>query len=320
MKSSKELNNLYETRLKPTLQTLEEQRKSVLYKYLTFSLGIVLSIGASLLLIDYFPPIVFIAIVLILVFLFLIYNVSKEQKVYRSLFKQNVVREIVYLINPEWNYNSEGKISSMNYQSSGLFEQSWDRYKGDDMVTGEIEKVDFQFSELHTEYKTVTTHDGKRQEEWHTIFKGLFAHADFNKEINGRTLVLPDTAEKLFGKWGQNLQKDSSKGKLIKMENPEFEKLFVVYGSDQIESRYILTPTMMEAMVNIRKKYNKNMYFSFIGSRVYIAMSFSQDLFEPRLFRSGVRFEDMENMNQQFSLIEIIIHEMNLNSRIWTKD
>ncbi len=320
MKSSKELNSLYETRLKPTLQTLEEQRKSVLYKYLTFSLGIVLSIGASLLLIDHFPPIVIIAIVLILVFLFLIYNVSKEQKVYRSLFKQNVVREIVYLINPEWNYNSEGKISSMNYQSSGLFEKSWDRYKGDDMVTGVIEKVDFQFSELHTEYKTVTTQDGKRKEEWHTIFKGIFSHADFNKEIKGRTLVLPDTAEKLFGKWGQNLQKDSSKGKLIKMENPEFEKLFVVYGSDQIESRYILTPTMMEAMVNIRKKYNKNMYFSFIGSRVFVAMSFSQDLFEPRLFRSGVRFEDMENMNQQLSLIEIIIHEMNLNTRIWTKD
>jgi hypothetical protein len=77
---------------------------------------------------------------------------------------------------------------------------------------------------------------------------------------------------------------------------------------------------MMEAMVQIRKKYKREMYYSFVGSRVYIAMSFAEDLFEPRIFKSGVRFEDMETMSEHFGIIETIVHEMNLNTRIWTKD
>ena len=104
------------------------------------------------------------------------------------------------------------------------------------------------------------------------------------------------------------------------MENVAFEKLFVVYGTDQIEARYILTPAIMEAMIRIVEVYGKRVHFSFIGSRVYVAIMIDQDLFEPRIFSSGVRFEDVERMNRNFGIIETLIHEMNLNTRIWTKD
>ncbi len=59
--------------------------------------------------------------------------------------------------------------------------------------------------------------------------------------------MLPDFAEKLLGKFGQKFQKSFTHGKLVKLENPEFEKEFVVYSSGQQEARYILTPVMMEA-------------------------------------------------------------------------
>lgn len=62
------------------------------------------------------------------------------------------------------------------------------------------------------------------------------------------------------------------------------------------------------------------MHFSFIGERVHCAVSFSKGLFEPRVSKSGVKFSDVEEMYCLFSLIEIIIHEMNLNTRIWTKN
>ncbi|HPF93146.1 MAG TPA: DUF3137 domain-containing protein, partial [Tenuifilaceae bacterium] len=171
-----------------------------------------------------------------------------------------------------------------------------------------------------TEYKTVTyDKDGKRKETWHTIFKGLFFHADFNKEIMGKTYIEPDTAERLLGKFGQSLQV-SSKGKLVKLENPEFEKIFAVYGTDQTEARYILTPTIMEALVNIYKMYKRKMHLSFIGTRVYVAMSFSKNLFEPKIFSSGVKFKDVEFMYNLFMVNQTIVKELNLNTRIWTKE
>jgi hypothetical protein len=320
MKSLEELKYLFEIQLKPALISLETLRKKLMSKYILYILGLLVSFAIPFFFGQQMHALMYVGIGGALLFIFLLVMLNGQKKIYRAEFKQKVVKEIVNLINPEWNYQPDGRISEMDYQKSDLFNTHYDRYKGDDRVFGSIEKTDFEFSELHTEYKTTTTKDGKTEEHWHTIFKGIFAHADFNKEIKGKTLVLPDTAEKLFGGFGKKLQSMSSRGKLIKMENVEFEKMFVVYGSDQIESRYILTPTMMEALINIRKTYGKNVYFSFIGSRVYFAISFNKDLFEPRIFKSGVRFEDVQQMNDQISIIQTLVHELNLNTRIWTKN
>lgn len=320
MKSTSELHQLFETELKPELLELERIRKKILFRYVLMALIILLCFALITVFGEQFLISFFIGVITIVFAIVVIFKTWKIHKSYISDFKQNVVRKIIELINPEWKYESKNRIHQHDYKRSELFNQSVDRYKGDDLIKGVIEQTDFEFSELHTEYKTVIHKDGKREENWHTIFKGLFAHADFNKQIQGKTIVLPDTAEKLFGKWGQNLQKISGRGKLIKLENPEFEKEFVVYGSDQIESRYILTPRIMEAMLHIKNKYKRKVYFSFVGTRVYVAISFSKDLFEPRIFSSGVKFNDVEEMNEQFSIIHTIIHELNLNTRIWTKE
>jgi len=321
MKTIEELQKLYESELKPALQDIEATRKGLLAKYIITIGGSIAAFLAAMYLAEKYAIIFYIAVVVILGLGFYFFFVVKKQyKEYRIYFKQNVVKEIVRMINPSWQYSSEGRVTESDYDRSQLFNTRLDSYEGDDLVKGQIEKTDFIFSELHTQYKTTKTDsDGKTETEWHTVFKGLFAHADFNKEIKGRTFVLPEHASKQFNKFGMS-KSDGGKTELVKLENPEFEKIFKVYGTDQIESRYILTPTMMEAMVNIYKQYKRRVYFSFIGSRVYIAMSFDKDLFEPRIIKSGVRFEDMEQMNSQFSLIQILVREMNLNTRIWTKD
>lgn len=323
MKSIEELEQLYESDLKEKLEALETKRIKVRNAYIFTGLfiliaGLLIFLGTQNVEYEY---LMYLAIPFGIGVIYFIYRISVSQGKYRSEFKTNVVQAIVHLINPEWHYNPNSHIPLDVYQRSKLFTKGVDRYKGDDLVHGVIEKTDFQFSELHSEYKTETRDkNGRKQTSWHTIFKGLFAHLDFNKEIKGETLVLPDTAESLLGSFGKKLQSMSGRGKLINMENVEFEKLFVVYGSDQIEARYVLTPTMMEAMIRIKKEYNKDVYFSFIGSRVFFAISISKDLFEPRIFSSGVKFDDILEMNRYFGIIDTIIHEMNLNTRIWTKD
>jgi len=320
MKTTEELQELYESKLMPALQAIESTRKGLLAKYIVCIGGSITAFLAAMYLAETYAIIFYLAVVIVLgLGYYLFFVVQKEYKAYRAIFKQDVVKQIVNLINPEWQYESEGRISTTNYHNSQLFNKRYDKYVGDDLVTGTIEKTDFRFSELHTQYKTTKTDsEGKTETEWHTIFKGLFAHADFNKEIKGRTFILPEHASKQFNKFGMSIS-DGGKTELVKLENVEFEKIFKVYGTDQIESRYVLTPRMMEAMVNIYKQYKRRVYFSFIGSRVYVAMSFNKDLFEPRIIKSGVRFEDMEQMNSQFNLIQTLIHEMNLNTRIWTK-
>lgn len=323
MKTNEELNALYENNLKGKLASLEVIRKKVRNKTILMAILLLITVGSFVMSGEQdYGYLLYLGIggVIGLVVFFIKFN--KEKGLYRREFKEKVVRAIVNLINTDWSYDPDGYISPEEYYSSKLFTKRHDRYKGDDLVTGAIEKTDFRISELHTEYKTESTDSkGRKTTTWHTIFKGLYVHLDFNKEVKGETLVLPDTAEKLFGSFGKKLQSwGSGSRELVKMENVEFEKLFVVYGTDQIEARYILTPAIMEAMIRIVEVYGKKVYFSFIGSRVHFAIMINKDLFEPRIFSSGVRFDDVERMNRNFGIIQTLIHEMNLNTRIWTKD
>ncbi len=149
------------------------------------------------------------------------------------------------------------------------------------------------------------------------VFKGLFFVADFNKHLNESTFVV---SEKEYANMlGKEKEKVEHYGNLVKLENPEFEKVFSVYGSSQQEARYVLTPTMMEAIVNLHKTYHLKMKFSFTGSKVYCAIPMKKDMFEPTVKR-GVRYEDIEAFYMILSLIETIITEMNLNTRIWSKE
>ena len=320
MKSADSLKDIYHSKLSPALQSLESTRKEVVKRFLLSVL--ILLLGAASFILGQGNSWAFVIGLAIAILAFAsFWSAIRKHDSYKQAFKNNVVRKIIECIDPDWQYQPESCISTTEYVESGLFPRRWDRYNGDDLISGVIDKTDFRLSELHTQYKTVSVDSkGRRSEQWYTIFKGLFVHADFNKEIKGETFVLPDLAERLFGKWGQKLQRDASRGQLIKLENNEFEKYFVVYSDDQVEARYILTPKIMEAILNIRKRFNTEIYLSFVGTRVYVAMSFTRDLFEPRLYRSGVRYSDIEQMYYQFNTISVIINEMNLNTRIWTKE
>ncbi|MCL3779200.1 DUF3137 domain-containing protein [Prolixibacteraceae bacterium JC049] len=324
MQKTEELKALYDEKLKGKLQEQEAIRKKIFYRTLISAVSFIGSIFAGIFLADRVdhPAVNIIAFIGIpSIALILFFTTFPAYKRYVNFYKTSIVSEIVRFIHPDLRYQPNGKIREYIYRDSDLFRTRYDKYEGEDLVQGVIDKTDFECSELHTQYKTTTSNGkGQSKTEWHTIFRGLFFHADFNKEFNGRTYVAPDTAEKLFGKWGQKLQKIGGKADLVKLENSEFEKEFVVHSTDQIEARYILTPTMMEAILNLKKEYNCRLNVSFIGSRVYCAFELNEDLFEPNLFRSGVNFKDIVKMYHYFNLSISIIEELNLNNRIWTKN
>jgi hypothetical protein len=314
-----DLRNLYDRELNSSVSAMEKLRKSARnWMVLTtvtavIALG-VFSSGESQSVMNLIIRIV--AIIAAIVFLVLT-TISFFK--YRSKFKEEVVSKVIKLINPSFIYNPNKHIELSDVSKSKLVSGKANFCKGDDYVCGKLDKTVFEFSELVAQYKWEDTDDdGKKITRSEDLFNGVFFLADFNKHISGETFVVPDRAEKMLGKIGQAFQ-TSRKGELVKLENPEFEKLFAVFSTDQVEARYILSPAMMEAMVKIRRKINHNFYFSFIGERVYCGIDIRKPLFEPRIFKP-VSFDDVVFMHSLFELIQVIITEMNLNRRIWTKE
>ncbi|MGR9088622.1 MAG: DUF3137 domain-containing protein, partial [Gammaproteobacteria bacterium] len=155
---------------------------------------------------------------------------------------------------------------------------------------------------------------------WVTIFKGIFFIADFNKHFHGRTYVVPDAGGRFFG-IGKLFEKWSfDRGELVELENPEFEQLFTVYGTDQVEARYILSPSLMDRLVNFRRRANTRMHLSFVHSKLFLALSVDKNLFEPNLFSSGVSYGYLKAYYNYLDLVTGLIEDLNLNLRIWGKE
>ena len=73
----------------------------------------------------------------------------------------------------------------------------------------------------------------------------------------------------------------ASHGQLVKLEDPEFEKAFVVYSSDQIEARYILSPALMRRILDFKNANGRAVHVGFANSRVYVALELRREMFDP---------------------------------------
>ncbi|RIH84296.1 hypothetical protein Mterra_02019 [Calidithermus terrae] len=233
---------------------------------------------------------------------------------YRARFKNELVRRLVQHLGPGLEYRPEAGVGYGSYRSSQLFPREPDRYKEEDLIAGRVGQTRLKVSEVHSEYKTESTDSkGRRTTHWHTIFRGLFFVLDFPKPFRGTTLVLPDNGDGAFLNF---LERFSSRGQLVKLEDPEFERYFVTYASDQVEARYLLSTSLMQRLVNFRKAFKRPLYLAFSGGNFYLALSTPKNFFEPRIFQP-LRLEDLVDYLTDLRFVLSVIDELNLNTRIW---
>ena len=310
---------VYQT-IKPHLQSLEGLRKKQQSKknifLLTWLSLFILAIFILAISDDPAPGIVaiIISVIYLVVVLILINSIVKK---YKRIFKDVVISPLIKAINPNLSYSKESCISREKYMASKIFLTHPDIYKGEDYVWGMVDKTIIEFSELHTQYKT---HDSKGRTQYHTIFKGLFMIADFNKDFKGSTVVMPDYGEKTFGFIAKFFQKmNMMRDQLVYMEDPVFEKDFKVYSNDQIEARYILSTDVLSRIISLKQKFGKNIHLSFVSSKIHIAISMIKNLFDPKMRQSVMNANIIKEFYDQVEGCIQIIDDMNLNTRIWSK-
>jgi hypothetical protein len=202
------------------------------------------------------------------------------------------------------------------------FTERVDRYASEDEISGWIGKTQLRGAEVSAEYKTETRDsNGRVRTQWHTIFRGWFILVDFHKDFKGEFVVLPDSAEASFGGFGRWLQSmNASRDSVIRMDDPDFEKAFVVYGTDQVEARYILSPSLMQRILAVHRRSGSNLSIGFTQSIMCIAVPRSRDAFEPEKDRSLLNPETHRKNVEDLIFITGLVEDLNLNTRIWSKE
>ena len=298
-------------KLAPTLQVLENKRKELLRKGRSEGLiyaAIFLIVGVIALLIlkleGIFGPI---GIVVISVIIF-ITCINNKSKIFSSFYKEEVVDEIIHAFCPNATYSPNDGVGEDLFRNSGLF-TSPDRYHAEDLIEGCLDKTSFICSEVHAEERRARSTKNGVQYYWEDIFKGFLFIADFHKEFQGETTILRNSFFKV--KMGASR---------VKMENPDFEKVFDVFSTNQIEARYLITPSMMERMLELDSNFKKGVTISFRNSTILVAIPDSKNRFEADVWSS---LNDMSILKSDFSVLQSlldIVEELNLNTRIWSKE
>lgn len=313
MQTQESFRAFYDATLLPVLQEIETERKTLVNTFLLYMAG---GVAAAFPLLAFVHPIAG-AIPLIVAFVVFYFKFGRKIGELKTAFKQRIIGAIVKFLHGDLAYDHTQCIPESIYHKSKLYLNNISRYKGDDLVSGKVGQTAIRFCELHTQQ---VRKSGKNTQVV-TIFRGLFFVADFNKNFIGETFVLPDSAESAFGGLGTFFQKmNMSRPKLVKLEDIEFEKAFAVYGTDQIEARYILSTALMSRIMEFRKKTRKVISLSFIQSHVYIGIPVNMDLFEAPVFNTLINFPMISEYYNYLALCIGIVEDLDLNTRIWTKE
>ncbi|MFD2159500.1 DUF3137 domain-containing protein [Rubritalea tangerina] len=245
--------------------------------------------------------------------------IGKYKAEYLRDYKLRVLSEVARKVQPGMEYQPSQGISQSLFKSTGLVSSRIDRYHSEDLFTGHVGETEVWFSEVKAERKdTKRDSEGNTRTTWKTLFDGVFFMADFHKEFSTWATVTPDFAERNFGWLGKKLQKLG--GDVVHLENPEFEKAFVVRGGDQVAVRYILTPDMQDRLLSLRAALGDSVMLAFKDSKVVMLFSTQSNWFEPDFGKASNDLGQLENFVLEMNACCDVVEMMNLNTRIWTKE
>lgn len=193
-------------------------------------------------------------------------------------------------------------IDSYTLKATRLFDR-FDRKKDDDCFYGTYKGLTVNIDETELYY---ITRDSEGHHHRHTEFKGVVVQIDFNKNFKGHTII------RQRGLLNTKVYEE------IKLEDPEFSKMYFVDGSDQIESRYILTTSFMERFKNIKTAFNASgMEASIKDNKILIAISTTKDLFKLGNINKPINdTKQFTKMLDEFVSILEIVDELKLNQNI----
>ena len=188
-------------------------------------------------------------------------QVPAAQKRYRSAYKSQVIPALVRSLQPDMSYQSEGHFNDDWFYRSGLYKDHYNIFESEDVLTGSIGETDFQIGEIKVQSETTSFRNGQKETDTETIFDGLFAVAAFPQECRGSIFVVPDFAERHFGWLGRSFQRVGSDHNehLLRINNAEFEKAFVVRATDPEEALEVLTSEMQEQILTLRARFGRDL-------------------------------------------------------------
>ena len=217
----------------------------------------------------------------------------------RRTAKGAVLKQALPTINLNYNLHAS-QFPATAFRSAGLLPSS---SALEDHIGGRHSGVDFELCESTAGH--VKGEDKDDADVWQGFLLAFAAH----KKFRGRTLIVRDG-----GAIGNFFKGFGKAGERITLEDPRFEERFEVFGSDQIEARYLLTPTFMERLVALDDHYGRGkVKAAFADNKLLLTIDDRNDRFELDL-EDGVKHGETDKLLRDLEIPCQVIDALKLDA------
>ncbi len=226
-----------------------------------------------------------------------------KKKRIEKLRREKIPRLIEFLVGDQLNlFAMDEFLPKESFEASG-FAGGYDFYKGEDLIDVDIPKdngkrsgVCFKACDLRVT-REQTDSDGHKSTV--VVYCGAFCSVDFPFEFKCKLAI-----------------NSSLKGvKKIKLEDVSFNKEFQVFTNNQVEALCILTPTMMQKIVELRK-ITKKLKISIFNNHLYIGFP-DFNLFEFGEINRGLNEAIFDEIYEDVALLLAIVDEIKTNNKVF---
>ncbi|MFW6284860.1 MAG: DUF3137 domain-containing protein [Bacillota bacterium] len=219
-------------------------------------------------------------------------------------FKEKVLKDILEESVENGSYKPQMGLGPTQVYQGECLSQA-DHMKTEDFLSGAIDGVSFISSDVVlANYQTVST--GKSVAQVLTpYFTGRVFSFDFNKAFKGRVFVME-----------KGKPVTQYKTETVELESHAFNETFKTYATDAHTAFYVLTPQVIQALLKIEKNHPGDLSFSFIGTKLHIAINNQIDTFELSMFRP-LNEEAIRAFTDDLDILRDVVRSLKLNRSIF---
>jgi hypothetical protein len=220
-------------------------------------------------------------------------------------FKNKYLRELINKTFDNAEYYPDRGIDKDRVYATNLVKRA-DRYHTEDLIKGDVEGVKFETCDLKLEERHVRHTKNGTQVYYVTYFLGRFFEFEFPKEFKSKIIVTESGLMTFFSSF-----------KKLEMESVEFNKKFKTYAQNEHDAFYVLTPHLMEAILELEQSNPGTIALLFTGNKLNITINNNRNTFEMSLFRK-VDMSIINQLQRDLNVIKDIVLELKLNRNIFT--
>ena len=308
MRRLDEFRIFYNHTIHPELLRMERSRRR-LWLLLVFSVFVVVGI----IVMEFYLRIPLLSLLLLIGVFFYIGYLGYRIQLFRNKFKPNIVNLLLDFIDDGPNYGTlkydpKAFIPKEEFLASGIFATGAPEYRGEDQISGKIGELDFKLCELNVrEFSRV-------RNRLNYIFRGVFLYATFRHKMKGEIVVLPKEFKQYLSRSLKAISRRGATEVDKKHLEENFEEYFMTYATKDANLSQGLNRDLQKVILDYRLRTGKKIYISFLRQKIYIAITEPKDLLEPRILRSNVSFELVQEFFEDIQTLLGIVEDFDNNN------